>query len=208
MALTASDLGCALGADENLYNDISRHSSGTRVAEIVKWPAPSIDALATYVTERSAELDAIDVALLSVGLAAPFENRSEDLDNWFSNPLADTFAVLKRHNVFIIVLNGSTFDPDESSSSSAKDARPSLMVHRLDAALIELSVLDGVSIVDVDRLVAEMGGSDAVLGLLSYTPECGTVIRTEILRILEDSRFFAAGPTVVQVGRRRDTSEI
>lgn len=210
VALAAADLKSVLATGtESLANVIAVHTSGTHDAEVTYWPPPPLERLAESFAERSTDLDDIDVAILSVGLATPLDSRSDDVDGWFSEPFAEAISLLKSHSVFTIVLNGSTFDPTESSSSWAGAAPPlSLMVHRLDAALIELSVLDGIAIVDIDRLVAETGGAGIVRGLLEYRPECSATVTAEIVRILDDSRFFAPGPSVTQVGRRRDASAV
>jgi hypothetical protein len=209
VVVDAPDLHCAFTAPSVLAEDIARHTAGDHTAEITHWTGVDLENLGAALLARSDELDSSDVIVLSAGLALPLDGRSTDVQDWFTRPLAEAVAVLKRHNVFVIVLNASTVDPSETSSSWSKGShQPSVLVHRLDAALIRLSVLDGISIVDVDRLVAEMGATVGVHGLLDYTPAGGDAVRAEIVRILDDSRFFTTAPVVVQVGRRKDPSEI
>jgi hypothetical protein len=209
IAVDAPDLRSALGDASGLVADISRHTAGAHTAEVARWTGVHLEDFAACLTARSDELAHADAIVLSVGLAMPLDGRGPDIEQWFTAPLAEAVAVLKDHDVFVLVLNGSTYDPSETSASwTDVGLQPSLVVHRLDAELIRLSVLDGISIVDVDRLVAEMGGTEGVQSLLDYTLTCGDSVRAEIVRILDESRFFTPGQTVAQVGLRRDASAI
>jgi hypothetical protein len=209
IVIDAPDLRSVLEDGGDLVADIARHTAGDHAAEVRYWTGLNLEGLAASLTARSDELAEADVVLLSAGLAIPLDGRSTDIEQWFTAPLAEAIGVLKRHNVFVLVFNGSTYDPSETSLSWTDSSRqPSLVVHRLDAAFIGLSVLDGISIVDVDRLIAEMGGIDGVKSLFHYTPAGAAAVRAEIVRILDESRFFTSGHTVSQIGLRRDASAI
>lgn len=102
-----------------------------------------------------------------------------------------------------IVLNASTVVPGERVSNYQKvDTQPkSLDAHRLNLAAMRLSFAEGISIVDVDRLIAELGGADHVLAFLDYSPEACSAIRDEFVRIIEDYGFLDARPLLPQVGQ-------
>jgi hypothetical protein len=66
---------------------------------------------------------------------------------------------------------------------------------------MELSVREGISVIDVERLVAEHGASRHVLQAGRYSPQVNQAICQELLRVLEDIGFFEDRPLVMQVGR-------
>ena len=75
-------------------------------------------------------------------------------------------------------------------------------IQQLNLAVMELSVLDGISVIDVDRIVAELGGREHVQEFLSYSPDARAAIRDELVRVLEEYGFFEPRPLLLQVGRR------
>jgi hypothetical protein len=112
---------------------------------------------------------------------------------------------LKREvGAHLIFLNASTVDPDDLTSNyHASPEQPfSLKAHQLDTILMELSFAHGISIVDADRLLAELGASTHVLGPLVYSPEACGALCAELARVLEDYGFFEERPLVMQVGRQ------
>lgn len=78
----------------------------------------------------------------------------------------------------------------------------SVRVHRFNLALMKLSELEGISIIDVERLVAQLGGEHHVPGRLSYSREAHKAICREFLRVMEDIGFFENRPLVMQIGRK------
>jgi len=114
-------------------------------------------------------------------------------------------TVKRRWSAHVIVYNGSTFDP-EDRTCNYRDIQETvaLRIHKLNRALMEISVLEGISIVDVDRLIAELGAERHVVGALRYSAEGHRTICKEFLRILEEIGFFENRPLVMQVGHREN----
>ena len=103
----------------------------------------------------------------------------------------------------MLVVNGSTFDPsDLATLYEPGQVTPALAVHRLDLELLRLSVEEGISIIDADRILAEMGAEAHVRTLLSYSAEASLALRDEIVRVMEDYGFFDDRPVLEQIGSR------
>lgn len=101
----------------------------------------------------------------------------------------------------VIICNGSSVVPSERVSNYHNLAwSSSLQVHRLNLAVLELSVSEGISVIDVDRIIAERGANDHVLGLLEYSGEACGAVANELLRVLADYGFFEPRPLLVQMG--------
>ena len=72
--------------------------------------------------------------------------------------------------------------------------------HQRNLAAVLVAAETGVSIIDLDRLVAEAGGTSTVLGPAHYTEPLLEVARAEIIRVLHDYRLLTA--TAVPVPQR------
>ncbi|MGH8873981.1 MAG: hypothetical protein ACRDVM_01840, partial [Acidimicrobiia bacterium] len=124
----------------------------------------------------------------------------------YTRDMQAAIHLLKEHvGAHVIVFNASTVVPGVAISNyHGLDAdAPPLKAHKVDLALMELSILEGISIVDVDRLLAEIGAGRHVLGLLDYSPEASDVICRELFRVIEDYGFFEERPLILQVGREQ-----
>jgi hypothetical protein len=113
---------------------------------------------------------------------------------------------LKESGSRVIFFNGSTVDPLDLTSNYhgiTGDTVP-LRVHKLDLLVLELSVLEGISVIDVDRLVAEMGALKHVTATMDYSPDACEAICQELLRVLEDYGFFEERPLLTQIGQTAD----
>lgn len=114
--------------------------------------------------------------------------------------VAEIKARLEAH---VVVFNASTVDPDDRTSNFRGVAETTpLRIHAFDRALMEVSVLEGISIVDVDRRIGELGAGRHVEGALRYSAEAQRALAEELARVLADIGFFEARPLVAQVGRR------
>jgi hypothetical protein len=113
-------------------------------------------------------------------------------------------AVKERSGAHILVSNVSTFDPEDLTSNlHGCDPEPlSIRAHRIDLALLKLSHLLGVSLIDVDRVTAEAGCRTVVPRALELSAEGSALVRDETVRVLEDYGFFDPRPVVAQVGNR------
>ncbi len=113
-------------------------------------------------------------------------------------------SIKKSTGSHVIVLNASSLDPkDHVSDYHGLDREPlSLAAHRFNLAVMHLSSQEGISIVDVDRLVAEIGGSRSVQGFQNFSAEACEAIVAELVRVVADYGFFDDRPVLPQVGRQ------
>ena len=107
-----------------------------------------------------------------------------------------------RVGAHVFVANLSTLDPSNSTFNyHGLDKEPfSLQAHRLNRALVSVSREEGISIIDVDRKIAERGGEDTVVGPARYNEEGLKVIAGEIFRVIEDYGFLDERPILEQIG--------
>jgi hypothetical protein len=68
--------------------------------------------------------------------------------------------------------------------------------------LVELSMREGISVVDVDRVIARVGAGRCVERLGHYRAEGATAVVEELDRVLADYGFFDDRPLLEQVGQR------
>lgn len=102
----------------------------------------------------------------------------------------------------VLVANASTLDPSsEVFNYHDLEREPlSLCAHRLDLMLIGVSHSTGISVIDIDRKIAEMGGATGLEAALSYTEAGCRAIADEIVRVVADYGFFDDRPLLAQVG--------
>ena len=121
---------------------------------------------------------------------------------------ADLVAVIQlikdKLGAHVLVANHSTVDPgDRTFNFQGVSPEPtSLRIQRLDLMLVGVSHEEGVSIIDIDRKVAELGAGENVVGAMQYGPKAADVISGEVIRILEDYGFFDDRPLLAQVGAK------
>ncbi|MGH9167142.1 MAG: hypothetical protein ACRD02_04795, partial [Acidimicrobiia bacterium] len=124
----------------------------------------------------------------------------------FTENMLRVIRLLKEQlEAHIIFLNASTIEPgQEISNYRGVEQEPfSIRAHRLDLALTELSVREGISIIDADRLLAELGAAQHVMGPLDYSAVACEALCRELLRVVEDYGFFEERPLVSQVGQKQ-----
>ncbi len=114
--------------------------------------------------------------------------------------VVDLLKVGRGSHIFFV--NASTVDPTGPVRNYHRlTADPiAIRIHKLDLALIELSYQTGISIIDVDRVLAEMGAGRHVRRALDYSPEACAAIADEFVRVLDDYGFFEERPLLMQVG--------
>jgi hypothetical protein len=111
--------------------------------------------------------------------------------------------VKERLDAHVLVHNASTVEPgDQVHNYHGREDTWALRVHQFNMALMELSVWEGISFIDVERLVAEHGAYRHVRQPGRYSAEVYEAIRREFRRVLEDIGFFEDRPLVMQVGRK------
>jgi hypothetical protein len=125
-----------------------------------------------------------------------------DKGRYQQNLLSVVRALKERTSAHLIAFNGSNLDPTDSTMNYAQVPETvSERIRRLNLALLNVSIEEGISIVDVDRIVAESGGNRRVKGALRYSADVSAAICREFLRIIEDIGFFEQRPLLAQRGR-------
>lgn len=111
--------------------------------------------------------------------------------------------IKRRLQAHVVVFNASTIDPQDRTTNfrDVQETLP-LRIHTFNRALMEVSVLEGISLVDVDRTIGEMGAGEHILAAMSYSPQAHRALADEFLRILEEIGFFEKRPLVLQVGQK------
>lgn len=102
----------------------------------------------------------------------------------------------------ILVANVSTLDPSNPvfNYHGVSEEPWTLRGHRLNLMLIGVSHDEGISIIDIDRRIAEVGGDQAVVGAARYSEIGCAAIVEEVARIVEDYGFLDDRPLMEQVG--------
>ena len=187
--LRVCHLGPRLGVAAALRDAIAAHV-GDRVDVLATEVEVPTTAVLVDVACSASSLHDVDVAILDVacGLGAGAS---------FVDDVTSAIEALKGKGVTVLVVNGSTVVPDDD------DRTRSLEIAALDLACLRLSVTTGISIVDADRIIAELGGDEHVAGVLEYSDVARRAIVDEVVRILEDYGWFDDRPVLAQVGWRQ-----
>jgi hypothetical protein len=97
-------------------------------------------------------------------------------------------------SVPILIYNMSTVVPGESLHCyEGMEAALSTRIRDFNLALIRLSERTGISIVDVDALLARAGADRLKIDALHLTAEGYRLVATQVARIMEDLGVFAEG---------------
>lgn len=104
----------------------------------------------------------------------------------------------------ILISSLSTLDPsDPMYTLHGQSEEPfTLRAQRLNLMLVGVSHQEGISIIDVDRIIAEVGGSESVTGPGRYNASGAAAVLNEIVRILDDYGFMDDRPLMEQVGAK------
>ena len=179
---------------ELLAAAVRQVTTGAGTVTIDVAPAvPGRDLVAALVARD--DLSAYDVLVLSArsGLDDTGGDGTE-----FVDAVTAAVEVVKAAGGRVLVVNGSTVVPgprgDERSATS-------LAISRLNLAALRLSMSTGLSVIDVDRIIAELGGDDHVTGVLEYAPGARAAIAAEVAYVLEDYGFFDDRPVLEQIGQ-------
>lgn len=100
-----------------------------------------------------------------------------------------------QREIQVMVYGCASYDPaDASHNYHGVEDTAALRAHRFNYALVQLSQQTDLVILDVDRIVAEMGGRAHVRQVFHYSPEANQAIGREMLRIVEEQGFFDEHP--------------
>lgn len=147
-----------------------------------------------------------DVVILS--LAAEMDRLKEvgKSETALAAVRADLVAAIRqikeKVGAHILVANVSTLDPANPAFAyhGVTEEPWNLRGHRLNLMLIEVSHDEGISVIDVDRKIAEVGGDSAVMAAARYSSSGCEGIIEEIVRIVQDYGFLDERPLMEQVG--------
>jgi hypothetical protein len=90
----------------------------------------------------------------------------------------------------VAVLNASSLVPGGTDARTGDDGNPlDLRIRQLNLAVMEASHATGLSVVDVDQLVAETRASGKVTGPFDYSPEVCDALRSRLVSVLDELGF-------------------
>jgi hypothetical protein len=198
------DVATALGdGGAGLAAAIARRGLDAPAIEVRSVPTTTLDQLLAAVDDWRSALDGVHVVVRSIAPDLSTDGTPGALGARFADAFARFVAVAKAAGTTVVAVNGSTVDPDDHVFSyQGAGCTPPLAVHQLDLELIRLSMLDGISVLDVDRIVAEKGGAATVAALFDYRRPVIEGILDELAMILEEYGWFDDRPILVQRGQR------
>lgn len=88
-------------------------------------------------------------------------------------------------NAMLVAFNVSTFDP-AGVRFDFTEASHSIVAHRLDLELERTADDLGAAVIDIDRIVAEIGAAGAVESPATYSEEAGVVIAEDALSAINE----------------------
>jgi hypothetical protein len=198
------------GLSTGLRELISESSNGREIKVTVAPSAGFADDLREFESVERVSIDeSPDVIILDAagevehmhsGNSAPRESISR-IEAELTALIEHIKSNLKAH---ILIANLSTVDPQNPFFTLKGQIQEpfSLLAHRLNLMLIRVSHATGISIVDVDRRIAETGGSSTVTGPGTYSAVGSQLIRDEILRVIQDYGFLDDRPLMEQLGAK------
>lgn len=190
VAATGEDLAPVIGG-HHLARALREAGTDPNVVAI---ESPNLGELASVLDEHS---DA-DVLLLSAaGLLVNVPSRIDA--QALGDAVAELMSKARRRPTVVIIANASTIDPG-NTRTQATDVE--LALHHLDGCLLELSQREGLSVLDVDRVLAEVGGAALVAAPLRYHDDAHELLAAAIVEILVDYGLLDDRPLMPQTGRR------
>lgn len=146
----------------------------------------------------------LSIAADVVGLGTDGVNVEEGVRQIEADLVAVIGLIKEKVGAHILVANVSTLDPSQVvfNYHDIDEDPASLRAHRLDLMLIGVSHNEGISVIDVDRKIAELGGAIGVRAAFDYSQAGCETIAAEIVRVMADYGFFDDRPLLAQVGAR------
>ena len=141
-----------------------------------------------------------DIVVLSV---QPDVLTELDPAEFRTNMLEVIQTIKARYDARILAFNASTFDPEDATITFSRiDSPYPLRIHELDLEIMRLSFDEGISVIDVDRLLAELGAGKHVPKALELSPRAQEVVADEFMRVVKDYGFFEKRPLLAQIGKK------
>ena len=133
-----------------------------------------------------------DIVVLSV---QPDVLTELDPAEFRTNMLEVIQTIKARYDARILAFNASTFDPEDATITFSR-------IDELDLEIMRLSFDEGISVIDVDRLLAELGAGKHVPKALELSPRAQEVVADEFMRVVKDYGFFEKRPLLAQIGKK------
>jgi len=207
VVMSRADGGTRL--DAGLAERVSRRHPSVSVVHATA-PSEGFGALRAELQTDSSSLLEFDpdVVLLSVAddIQRIQQSASEDVGRQIWDDLVGAIGLIKeKAGAHILVTNAATIAPGLAVHNYSKEAGEpfSLADHRMAYMLVRVSHAEGISIVDVDTLLAGLGGAKHVEAAMVYSDQACAVVADEVVRILEDYGFFDERSLIEQVGAGR-----
>ena len=166
--------------------------------ELVRGKYPDVEIQPVRASGGPLMAGAVDIVVLSAQPAVTAGMAVEE----FKRSLIDQIRQIKQQlNAHVIVYNCSSVDPgDHVYNYHGIPDTFAIRVNRANLALMQISQMEGISIIDVERIVGHLAGEKVVKGPLDYTDETYAAMGQEFVRVMEDIGFFENRPLVMQVG--------
>lgn len=130
------------------------------------------------------------------------ENSEEELLSIQADLVSTIDDIKSANGAHVLVANLSTLDPANLVFNYHGLVEEPFVIraHRLNRMLASISHEKGISVIDVDRVIAEIGGAETVIGPASYNEAGLRRVAAEIFRVVEDYGFLDERPILEQVG--------
>jgi hypothetical protein len=182
---------------ELLAGAVRQVTNRTATVEVDRAPAVRARDLVATLARRD-DLATHEVVVLSVrsGLADREDGRVDP--RAYIDAVTAAADLVKATDGCLLLVNGSSVVPGPRDDERRA---VSLDIARLNLAALRLSMATGLSVIDVDRIIAELGGDDHVTGVLEYAAAARAAIAEEAAYVLEDYGFFDDRPVLDQIGQ-------
>lgn len=201
------ELAAALADGRPLASAIADRGHRAPDIEVRTAPASPLSELLATPSTWSELLEGAHVVVRSVSPDVQADHAGDRSIHRVGEEFREDFGrfvgLIKPSGATIVAVNGSTFDPtDHAFSYAATPITGPLVVHQYDLELIRLSMLDGISVLDADRIVSQEGGRANVAALFDYSEAVRAAIVGELALILEEYGWFDDRSILAQRGQR------
>ena len=191
-----------LSATSDYYHSIYKH----RHSDFYAYYKPGFNLIDPGAVIRDRRMTRITPLSLE-WFRANFEKAGNaEPEEFVSNYVHLINEIKKRSGAHIIIANGHIFDKGNLTYNYQFCREEPLRAKhmRFNLALIEVSRLTGVSILDIDRLLQMHGSEKYAKDIRHLHKKFLPFIAEELVRILEDIGFFSERPLIPQRGQDPD----
>lgn len=121
------------------------------------------------------------------------------IQSYQENLTALIHAIREKSDSHILIVNASSLLPNDTRYQYKTDTESlALRINQLNLVLLNVSSKEGISIIDVDRIIAEFG-FEHIQAPLTYSAKANAVVRNEVLRVLVDMGYFENDTSVFKL---------